>query len=289
MIKNEFIKIKWHNKNKKHLENKGYIFTNYGDEIVIKTIDLPQSSNIKIHVKCDTEECNNENYIKFQDYNKCVNKNDGVYICISCGHQKRKETCLEKYGFETLLQNKELMTEYIKNIYGVDNYAKTNEFKEYYKKYCQETYGVDNIFQLDDIKTKSKLTCIEKFGYEYHLQNEIQKEKYCIGENSPSWVDGRSYIDRRYIKENRLWRFKVYEKDKFTCQCCDDNTGGNLVAHHLYSWDVNESKRYDIDNGITLCNQCHIKFHSIYGYGNNTKEQFYEFLNKRCNDYPVRE
>ena len=95
----EYITIKWHNKNKKILEDNGYEFTNYGDDIVIKTIHLPISSNKRVDVCCDVcKVCNN---IKYQDYQKII-KIDGLYRCIKCGHEKRKKTCLEKYGFTSL-------------------------------------------------------------------------------------------------------------------------------------------------------------------------------------------
>lgn len=35
---------------------------------------------------------------------------------------------------------------------------------------------------------------------------------------------------------------------------------------------------YDVSNGITLCRDCHIVFHMIYGKENNTDLQLKEFL-----------
>lgn len=78
----------------------------------------------------------------------------------------------------------------------------------------------------------------------------------------------------------RKWRDKVYIRDNYTCQICKE-TGGKLNAHHLNSWDTHKEERFEIDNGVTLCEKCHKEFHRIYGYGNNTKEQFTQhFLNK---------
>ena len=35
----------------------------------------------------------------------------------------------------------------------------------------------------------------------------------------------------------------------------------------------------DLKNGITLCRDCHKKFHKIYGKKNNNKGQVEEFIN----------
>jgi len=105
--------------------------------------------------------------------------------------------------------------------------------------------------------------------------------KYFRGENNPQWNDSLSYEDRvrdRSLFEYREWRNKVYQRDNYTCKCCGDNTGGNLNAHHLDGWDKHHDVRFDINNGIALCDICHLDFHSIYGFGNNTKKQFEEYI-----------
>ncbi len=60
----------------------------------------------------------------------------------------------------------------------------------------------------------------------------------------------------RYTRNSVRWRIAVYERDGFKCQCCD-KVGGGLHAHHILSWHAYPDKRYDIDNGITLCVDCH--------------------------------
>lgn len=77
--------------------------------------------------------------------------------------------------------------------------------------------------------------------------------------------------------EYRFWRESVFKRDNFECQRCGDDRGGNLNAHHLDGWDKHPEKRLDIDNGITLCEDCHIEFHRLYGYGGNIEHQFVMF------------
>lgn len=101
------------------------------------------------------------------------------------------------------------------------------------------------------------------------------------GENHPNWNPNLTDEERmKYRKYNEYEKFRiaVYERDNYTCQFCGDNKGGNLVAHHLDSYDWCKDKRTDVNNGITLCEDCHSNFHSVYGYGRNTKKQFYNWF-----------
>ena len=85
--------------------------------------------------------------------------------------------------------------------------------------------------------------------------------------------------DRRMDKRVPKWRKNVYKNNGYTCQKCIVK-GGILNAHHMDSWGSCEEKRYNEDNGITFCINCHHDFHKKYGYGYNTKEQVEEFLGR---------
>lgn len=86
---------------------------------------------------------------------------------------------------------------------------------------------------------------------------------------------------RRYGWKYQEWRKSVYGKDKYICQCCGEKKGGSLNAHHVESYSDNPDKRYELKNGITLCQYCHREFHLAFGFGNNTREQLLDFLLQR--------
>ena len=88
-------------------------------------------------------------------------------------------------------------------------------------------------------------------------------------------------ISRRYVKGYKEWSFSVKLKANFTCEFCGDNTGGNLVSHHLYAYMKFKELRLNVDNGSCLCESCHNEFHKKYGWGENTKEQYIEWLNEK--------
>jgi len=91
---------------------------------------------------------------------------------------------------------------------------------------------------------------------------------------NPNLTDEERIINRDY-REYIKWRTAVYVRDNYVCQIC--NKKGKLNAHHIESYRDNPSLRTEINNGITMCEDCHISFHVKYGYGNNTMEQLVEF------------
>ena len=105
------------------------------------------------------------NKINFIDFRNGYNN----HCSISCSmkdenvQNKRKKTCLEKYG--------------------VEHYNKTEESKEKIKNTCLEKYGVENPTQSIKIKEKIKNTCLEKYGVESYTKTDECKNLQNIIEN----------------------------------------------------------------------------------------------------------
>lgn len=116
--------------------------------------------------------------------------------------------------------------------------------------------------------------CSQECQYKWRSENIRGKAHYSYNHNIS---DEERERNRDYPEYNDFKR-DVYERDNYTCVCCGDNKGGNLNAHHLNSYNFDKEHRTDINNGVTLCKKCHKEFHDLYGYGNNTKAQFREFL-----------
>ena len=109
-----------------------------------------------------------------------------------------------------------------------------------------------------------------------HCNNTILNK----GKNNPNYNPNKTDDEReqsRNYPEYTEFIKKVLARDNYTCQCCGQKHNDTQV-HHLDSYDLCKEKRTDETNGITLCKSCHKNFHSIYGYGNNTKEQFEEWI-----------
>jgi 5-methylcytosine-specific restriction endonuclease McrA len=86
------------------------------------------------------------------------------------------------------------------------------------------------------------------------------KENVKRGEAHPMWKGGVTPINRKLRKsiEFRLWREAVFARDNWTCQECNKR-GGELHPHHIKRFAYYPELRFAIDNGQTLCKECHKK------------------------------
>jgi 5-methylcytosine-specific restriction endonuclease McrA len=64
-------------------------------------------------------------------------------------------------------------------------------------------------------------------------------------------------------KEYKDWRMSVFKRDFFRCQKCSTGNSrkNKLHAHHIKPKSKHPDLILDIDNGITLCSNCHIDIH----------------------------
>lgn len=128
-----------------------------GDELLIPIELLSENSRLKINVKCDV--CGHEKYVMYHNYIKSV-KNMGIYCCCpNCAKFKNVNTCLNKYG--------------------VDSVMKVDIFKENLQKTILLKYDVTNISKRQDIKDKKKQTFIKNYGVENISQTEYWRNIIC--------------------------------------------------------------------------------------------------------------
>lgn len=150
--------------------------------------------------------------------------------------------------------------------------GKKHNIKPRYKN-CERC---GNQWQLNDEKKRYRNKyCSSK------CQNDAQSERL-KGEKSVFWKGGIYNTNKRskYSREIYKWRNAVLKRDNYNCKHCNSNI--NLEAHHIIPWSVSIEKRFDIDNGITLCICCHGKVHGLDF--KNMRKKTRELLVNKCID-----
>lgn len=195
------------------------------------------------------------------------------------------------------------------NRHGVVKSENTN--KRRYTLHSEKMYGIDSplynrTFSNETIDKMSKaikrryeksgswLKGIKKSEDQIsHMRKVMKKKGQWEGDKNPNWQGGTSTETKkaRNSYEYLIWRRSVLDRDDRRCQRCASKE--KLEAHHIKPFNVDKSLRYDIDNGITLCEKCHSvkhkgSFHNIYGTYGNTKEQLYEYFTGICWDTSTR-
>lgn len=90
-----------------------------------------------------------------------------------------------------------------------------------------------------------------------------------------NWQGGKTTLGEiiRHCDKNKEWIKSVFVRDNYTCQECHKFDERDIVAHHikqfseiLYEYNIQSLEEtylcqelWDINNGITLCEECHDK------------------------------
>lgn len=188
--------------------------------------------------------------------------------CICCGDEFKTHKATQKYC-STTCEGKYIKDNNLKKGEGHWNWS--GGVKKSKCDYCGR-------------EIQQKIGQFAKFEYHYCSKECNGKHSKELGRfkgaNSTSYnpnLSDEDRVRRRKTPESKQWTKKVYERDNYTCRICSYR-GKGLVAHHLNGYNLYKDGRTDVNNGVTLCKKHHNKFHGEFGYGNNTKLQFDDFL-----------
>ena len=143
------------------------------------------------------------------------------------------------------------------------------EFKRDNEEFFSNGYELEYITDTDEISGYDVKIYVT--NYERVRVGDIDPNKFCGVSLLPSnksdkhwnWKGGITPIVRaiRNSEEMKNWRKQVFQRDGFSCVECGAK-GVILHAHHIMPFSEYKDLRFDIDNGITLCKDCHNKKHS---------------------------
>jgi hypothetical protein len=109
-------------------------------------------------------------------------------------------------------------------------------------------------------KLKMRIAKLGKKQSEDHRRNSSIAHQ---GNKSHFWQGGICPINKK-IRSNleyRLWRESVFQRDNYTCLWCGARSRGGfkvyLHADHIKPFALFPELRFALDNGRTLCKNCH--------------------------------
>lgn len=114
------------------------------------------------------------------------------------------------------------------------------------------------------------------------IATSVPKEKRSVASKKANKVKWKDHVYKshqnkiaRCKSEYNEWRKKVYERDNYTCQKCGERSGNGhsvvLHPHHIKPFATHAELRYELSNGITLCESCHKKEHKHVFIGRKKK------------------
>ena len=255
--------------------------------------------------------CNKEFFGSHKNQKYCSNKckgisenNNVIFNCDYCG--KSSKMCYAEYYKEGK-----------KNHY-CSKECKDKHHSELIKGENHPNWNGGNIICNCDYCGKQIEKCLSEYNkHEKHFCSYECLGKYksinCIGENSYNWKGGRSvgynYIQsflRKNIRKN--WNENSINVQNKKClltgleyDCVHHLYGfSNILQETFYNLNIelkHNPKDYTLNELESLKNECiklhkkynlgvciktelHERFHMIYGFKNNTKEQFKEFIKR---------
>ena len=126
--------------------------------------------------------------------------------------------------------------------------------KQYYKDHREEMIKQSiQYYECHREERKSQMKQYDKDHPEKHLKSK-KKELIKLGKTFD--------LNHKSMKRALIsWSKTVRKRDNNKCTWC--NSTQDLIAHHIWHKVFCPESALDVDNGITLCHDCHMEQHKL--------------------------
>ena len=178
LVPNQKIKIRWAGNNREWYENKGYIFTKYGDHFDVDAEDLSYSSSAKIKYVCDN--CGAVTTTSYHHYNSKYSS-DGKYICRACSVQLRWDMSLKERQNDYY---KRLLCKCSENGYVLNSAKSDIKNNNTYIEYICPKHGIKSMKIANFLSGKKCPECLAENNhhrFKHSIQEVVERVRQCGG------------------------------------------------------------------------------------------------------------
>ena len=119
----------------------------------------------------------------------------------------------------------------------------------------------DTYIRLSNVNTESSTQVLSHVVNELNWLLELKPKTIVLKQIYKKSVTPKTSKNKRGFNQV-AWASMVKLRDG---KCTECNSVYDLHAHHIKPYKDNESLRFDVNNGVTLCGQCHRKWHKENG------------------------
>jgi len=208
----------------------------------VKAYDVPKMIDLSTGNYVDMT---NYRFYEYEWHN-CIIRIEDTYINGKWSGNFHGFICRKEYrdlepGFEAYIHEMEGYSENAFYAYTFDRFD--------LPKYCVDITSPEEILEfIIDFVTQMEFV---KPGKGVQVVKELTKNE---PKPKPK-VNQRGYVQR-------AWATMVKHRDG---KCKECGSSHKLNAHHVEQYALNEALRYELSNGITLCDSCHKKLHKNIG------------------------
>ena len=227
---------------------------------------------MKVCIKCHIKK-------ELNEFGKSAKHKSGIHnVCLECmrirskkqykKHQKERKEKARKYAQNHKQDRKEYQDQYYAKMksQGKQGIFANRDSKTCYK--CKETLGIDKFNKRTASKDGHDNICKEcqskrdKERYRNNREREIQRS-ISYQKRNPE----KAYNSKKKFRELAdltgwdlyKWANAVKSRDNNLCKKCISSE--NLEAHHIKPKAEYPQLALQVENGITLCKDCHKKEH----------------------------